>query len=186
MFKNRREILAGAAALSVLPMAAALAQTVKMDAGVPVPDMSNVKTAKQFSLGVMGPAQLSLETSQIAVTKSTNAMVKEFAGFELTEAIAVTSVLKDLGTSMPTPDANAKMILDRVQATLKGAEFDRYCIAAQYNNHVFLRDLATAYLKQSTPSNAMEMQGRHLAPLALATFTEHTELTNRISTQLTA
>ena len=186
MFRNRREILAGAAALSVLPMAASLAQAVKMDGGVPVPDMSGVKTAKQFSMGVIGPAHLSLEPSQIAVTKSTNAMVKEFAGFELAEAIAVTSVLKDLGTSMPMPDANAKMILDGVQSTPKGAEFDQYYITAQYNNHVFLRDLAIAYLKQSTPSDAMEMQGRHLATLALATFTEHTELTHRISTQLTA
>src|ERR1700743_3559763 len=118
----------------MLPLAVGFAQSAKMDGGVNVPDMSSVTTADQFSMGVYGPATLSLETSQIAVGKATNAMVREFAGFELTEAIAVTSVLKDLGTSMPMLDADAKMILEKVQSTPKGAEFDQYYITAQYNN----------------------------------------------------
>src|ERR1700753_2345510 len=53
---------------------------------------------KAFRMGVIGPAELSLLTSQIAAQKAGNKNAKEFAGFELTEAIAVTTVLKDLGT----------------------------------------------------------------------------------------
>ncbi|MBC7458332.1 MAG: hypothetical protein H7235_08650 [Bdellovibrionaceae bacterium] len=52
---------------------------------------------KEFRMGVIGPAELSLATSKIAATKASQKNAKEFAGFELTEAIAVTGVLKDLG-----------------------------------------------------------------------------------------
>jgi hypothetical protein len=53
---------------------------------------------------------------------------------------------------------------------------------------VFLRDLATAYLGNSppNPNDMAEMQGRHLATLALATFKEHTMITQRIAHELRA
>jgi len=50
---------------------------------------------------------------------------------------------------------------------------------------VFLRDLATAYLASAAnTSDMMEMHGRHLATLALATFKEHTMITQRIAHEL--
>ena len=67
-----------------------------------------VPTEELFRLGVIGPAELSLMSSKLAVNKATQANAKEFAGFELTEAIAVTTVLKQLGTPVPDPDAKAK------------------------------------------------------------------------------
>ena len=54
---------------------------------------------------------------------------------------------------------------------------------------MFLRDLATAYLGNppKDPNDDMaEMQGRHLATLALATFKEHVLLTHRIARELQA
>ena len=186
MFTDRRSILAGAAVLAAAPVAAAVAQTQPQasrdPATMPMPDVSGVRTAKQFAMDVIGPAELSLATSQIAVERATNAMAKEFAGFELAEAIAVTTVLKDLGTTVPSMDAKAGATLERIKAARDGAAFDRAYITAQVENHEFLRDLATAYLRNSAGSTGdmAEKHGRHLATLALATFTEHVALTRRI------
>ena len=136
-----------------------------------------------FRMGVIGPAELSLVASQLAVEKATDKDTKEFAGFELTEAIAVTTVLKQLGTPVPTPDAKAKATLEKLRSTAKGTAFDKAYIAAQLENHEFLRDHAADYLEraQGTKEDKAEQQTQHLATLALATFKEHVAITKRIS-----
>lgn len=190
MNTDRRTMLAGAAAALVAVPAMATAQrrsSVAADpAAMPMPDVSGTRTSQQFAMGVIGPAQLSLVTSQIAVDRARKADAREFAGFELTEAIAVTTVLKQLGTPVPPMDAKAQATLDKIRAAAPGAAFDRAYIDAQYENHVFLRDLATAYLANSpaNSSDMAEMHGRHLATLALATFKEHTMITQRIAHEL--
>ena len=97
---------------------------------------------------MIGPAELSLVTSQIVVSKVTNKYAKESAGFELEEAKAVTSVLKDLGTPVPTMNAKAQATLTKIKTTT-GAAFDKAYIQAQPETHEFLRDLAQNYLKNS-------------------------------------
>ncbi len=192
MFNSRRSILAGAAALVAAPLAQAVAQAQPQasrdPAAMPMPDVSGVRTAKQFAMGVIGPAELSRITSQIAMERATNPMAKEFAGFEYTEAVAVTTVLKELGTPVPPMDAKAQATLEKIKAAPNGVAFDRAYITAQYENHEFLRDIATAYLRNS-PAGTTEMaekQGQHLATLALATFKEHVAITKRISGELQA
>ena len=191
MLTDRRTILTGAAATLVAVPAMAMAQRQRrmgMDpAAMPMPDVSGTRTHAQFEMGVFGPAMLSLATSQIAVDRARKADAREFAGFELTEAVAVTTVLKQLGNSPPPMDAKAQATLDKIRSAAPGAAFDRAYIDAQYENHVFLRDLATAYLANSAnTSDMMEMHGRHLATLSLATFKEHTMITQRIARELRA
>ena len=147
----------------------------------------NAKNEKEFRMGVIGPAELSLATSKIATEKATQKNAKEFAGFELTEAIAVTNVLKDLGTPVPSMDAKGKATLEKIKNTSPGNEFDKTYIKAQLENHEFLRDLAQEYLSNSKGKpSAAESQGRHLATLALATFKEHVAITQRILGELNA
>lgn len=192
MNKDRRTILTGAAAALVAVPTIAMAQhhgeTKNDPAAMPMPDVSGTRTHQQFAMGVIGPAELSLATSKIAVDRARKADALEFAGFELTEAIAVTTVLKQLGTKVPPMDAKAKAILAEIRAAAPGAAFDIAYIDAQYENHVFLRDLAKAYLGNSpeNPDDMAEMQGRHLATLALATFEEHVLITRRIARELQA
>ena len=192
MNTDRRTILTGAAAALVAVPALAMAQSSSRmghdAAAMPMPDVSGTRTNKQFAMGVIGPAELSLVTSQIAVDRARKADAREFAGFELTEAIAVTTVLKELGTPVPPMDAKAKATLDKIRAAAPGEAFDRAYIDAQYENHVFLRDLAMAYLGNAPkdPNDMAEMQGRHLATLALATFKEHVLITHRIAQELQA
>ena len=192
MNTDRRKILTGAAAALVAVPAMAMAQRhgrmMNDLVAMPMPDVSGTRTNQQFSMGVIGPAMLSLATSQIAVDRARKADARGLAGFELTEAIAVTTVLKQLGTPVPPMDAKAQATLDKIRSAAPGAAFDRAYIDAQYENHVFLRDLATAYLGNSppNPNDMAEMQGRHLATLALATFKEHTMITQRIARELRA
>lgn len=192
MNADRRTILTGAAAALVAVPTMALAQRPNRmgrdPAAMPMPDVSGTRTNKQFAMGVIGPAQLSLVTSQIAVDRARKADAREFAGFELTEAIAVTTVLKQLGTPVPSMDAKAQATLDKIRSAAPGAAFDRAYIDAQYENHVSLRDLATAYLGNTppNPSDMAEVHGRHLATLALATFKEHAMITQRIARELRA
>ena len=171
------------------PLMAALLQSFTAEAeaeAIPFGDAPVAATEKEFRQGVIGPAELSLITSQMAVSKATNKNAKEFAGFELEEAKAVTAVLKDLGTPVPGMDAKAKATLDKIKSA-QGAAFDKAYIKAQLENHEFLRDLAQNYLKNSAgKSGAAESQGRHLATLALSTFKEHVAITKRIMGELGA
>ncbi len=139
-------------------------------------------------MAVISRAELSLVTSKIAVDRASKADAKEFAGFELTEAIAITTVLKELGTPVPTMTAKAKATLEKITNAPAGLEFDKAYIQAQYDNHVELRDLTESYLGQPAPpkSNMAESQGRHLGTVALATFEEHVIITHRISEELKA
>ena len=175
----------GLSSLSLLSTAQAAAD--KADVSMPG-DKKPVTNEELFRMGVIGPAELSLLSSKLALEKATDKDVKEFAGFEETEAIAVTSVLKQLGTAVPAPDAKAKATMEKLEAASKGAEFDKAYIMAQYENHVFLRDHAEDYLKHAEGSkdSAAELQGQHLATLALATFKEHVAITKRISGELKA
>ena len=145
-------------------------------------------TEKDFRMGVIGPATLSRIISQLAVLRATQADAREFARFELREAIAVTTVLRELKTPTPPMDAKAKAILAKIQGAAPGNDFDVAYITVQHDSHIFLRDLATVYLKNTTPAEPTfaEQQGRHLATLALNQFTEHVELTARILKELQA
>ena len=193
---NRREFIKtsvkGAAALGVGLSSLSLlttAQAAADKADVSMPgDKKPVTNEELLRLAIIGPAELSLVTSRLAVEKATNKNTKEFAGFELTEAIAVTTVLKELGTPVPTPDAKAKATLEKLKSAEKGAAFDEAYIMAQLENHEFLRDTATDYLErtQGSKDNKAEQQTQHLATLALATFKEHVAITKRISGELKA
>lgn len=149
--------------------------------------LQTASTEKDFRMGVIGPAELSLVTSRIAVEKAMNKNAKEFAGFELAEAIAVTTVLKDLKTPVPAPDAKAEATLEKIKGAKAGNDFDKAYIRAQLENHEFLRDLAEDYLKNSMgKTSPEESQTRHLATLALAVFKEHVAITKRIRMELGA
>ena len=195
MNANRRSFLKGATAaglgltgLALSSPATSFAQdspTIGTDPGAHMMNPSNVK---EFGMAVIGRAELSLVTSKIAVDRASKADAKEFAGFELTEAIAVTTVLKDLGTPIPTMTAKAKATLEKIQNAPAGPEFDKAYIAAQLQNHEELRDLTQAYLGPPPPpkTNMAESQGRHLGTLSLAVFKEHVAITQRILQELQA
>ncbi|RYG69200.1 DUF4142 domain-containing protein [bacterium] len=142
---------------------------------------------KHFRLGVIGPIELSLAASKIAVSKAADRDTREFAGFELSEAIGVTSVLKELRTAVPAMDAKARAAITTLKNTPQGELFDKAYIQAQLDNHIVMRDLAQNYLKNSAGKTSMaEIHTRHIATLMLSSCTEHIALTTRILDGLTA
>lgn len=179
----KKSVTGGLALSSGMSLLGSLLTSLTSEAAILVDDSPTAASEKEFRQKVLGPAELSLATSQIAVSKAANKYAREFAGFELEEAKAVTSVLKDLGTPVPAMNAKAQATLTKIK-TATGAAFDKAYIQAQLENHEFLRDLAQNYLKNSMgKTSPAESQTRHLATLALATFKEHVALTKQILDQ---
>jgi len=151
-------------------------------------DMSSVRTASQFAAQVVGRAELSRITSEIAVNKAHRDDAKEFAGLELMEANTVLKILVELGTPVPPMGAEAQATLAHIRDAEAGTVFDKAYIGAQHQNHVFLRDMAAAYRKNADTSSPSvdERHGRQIASLGLFAFTEHVVITNHILQALSA
>lgn len=187
---DRRTILTGLVAVGAAPII--LAQTRPVMAAtplavMPVPAFSDVKTAAQFYSTVIGRAEISLATSQVASEKATQKNALEFAGFELGEAITVNMVLKDTGATGLAMDTAAHAMVEKIMSADKGKAFDKAYIALQLENHEYLRDLADAFIHNSTGvTDPAEVQGRHLSMLMLAVFKEHVAICKRITKELDA
>lgn len=139
-----------------------------------------------FRTGIMPRVQLSLLTSQLAVDKALLKSVKEFAGFELMETMALVEVLKDMGTPVPDLCEEHHALLSRLK-TLEGNNFDKVYLEAELVYHKFLRDLAQSYLNNSDgTSSAIDRETRHLATIALFAFKEHIILCKRIFSEVSA
>lgn len=146
--------------------------------------MQNTATAtvneESFRTGIMPRAQLSIRASQLAVDKATQKNAKEFAGFELEEAIAVVKVLTDMGTAVAPENEEGNAFIEKLKAA-SGNEFDRLYMEAELTNHEFLRDLAKSYLGNGVErTTAAEKEAQHLATLTLFAFNEHVALCKRI------
>ncbi|MBV4358690.1 DUF4142 domain-containing protein [Pinibacter aurantiacus] len=149
-------------------------------------EISSSVTAQEFRSGVMPRAQLSMMASQLAVDKATQKNAKEFAGFELMEAITVIDVLKDVGTPTPPLSQESQAFLMKLKE-LEGDEFDKTYMQAELSNHEFLRDLAQDYLSSTDETtSASEKETKHLAKVALYAFKEHVAMSKRIYGELTA
>lgn len=142
--------------------------------------LPNAKNEKAFRAGVMPIAVISRTISALAVDKATDPKTKEFANFELREAIGIGTVLKEMNTPMPPMSAKDKALVESLKAA-EGAEFDKLYITAQLGAHQYLRDHAETYLQNTVGAKGMaEMHGRHLAMVSLATFKEHVVLCKNI------
>lgn len=140
---------------------------------------------QEFRNGVMPRAQLSKLACDIALNKTTQKNVREFAGWELMEATTVINVLKDLKTSAPAMGKDAEEFIEKLKG-LNGKEFDRQFMSAELSNHEFLRDLAQQYIDGADGSSPAEQDIWHVANLALFAFTEHIGLCKRIYGEVSA
>ena len=189
MLADRRVFLAGLTLLSANPgpMAQAAGQTGSISPTGGMPASGMAKTAGEFYIGVLGRAELSLSTSQMATEKASHKDLLEFAGFELGEAITVNMVLKTLGAKPPAMRSEDTTLLETMKLAARGAGFDRAYVAFQLENHLDLRNWADAYLHNSAgATEPAEQQGRALASLMLAVFKEHVAICKRITAEIKA
>ena len=75
-------------------------------------DLSTVRTVQQYAAQAIGRAELSRMASEAAMDKATRPDVRELAGYELMEAKAIISVLRDLGAPAPQLGPDAKGVLN--------------------------------------------------------------------------
>ena len=143
-------------------------------------------TEEAFRNGVMPRAQLSKLACEIAIEKTNQEDVKQFAGWELMEATTVINVLEDLGTTAPPINKDAEAFLSKLKG-LTGKDFDNEYMAAELSNHEFLRDLAQNYI-DGVDEKILgdDKETFHVASLALFAFTEHIGLCKKIAEEINA
>ena len=135
---------------------------------------TNLTNEEQFRTALSAPGMLSLKESQIALKKSSNPKVKEFATFEVGEQTAISTVLKELNTPEPKISAQDSAILEKLN-TAKDAEFDKAYLDAQIDGHKKLKMITESYLDngKTADSDVKEMHARHIALIANATIKQH-------------
>ncbi|WP_426959457.1 DUF4142 domain-containing protein [Muricoccus radiodurans] len=120
-------VLAGAALVTALRPALAQTPPPVIVAGTP----SSVREL------AMAGSVFALQTSQVALTRTSNPQVRQFAEFESAEQQAIMTAMRTVGVPTPT-----QIVVDPVKAqalqtlpTLSGAEFDRMYLEGQLNGH---------------------------------------------------
>ncbi|PWT96760.1 MAG: hypothetical protein C5B52_15045 [Bacteroidetes bacterium] len=138
---------------------------------------------KQLREGIMPRAQLSKAACEIALEKTQNKSVKQFAGWELMEATTVIKVLEDVGTKVTPITGDARTFLDHLES-LEEKEFDKEYMQAELSNHEFLRDLAQQFIDGYDEELTGKQEIGHVSNLALFAFTEHIGLCKNIIAEL--
>jgi predicted outer membrane protein len=157
-------------------------QTVQF--GMPAATAAN---QQQYRAKMMRVGTLSMMSSQIAVQRASNRDVRAFATFELNETTALATILREMGTAAPVMNAQDRALLNALR-NARGIAFDRAYIRAQYDAHVFARNLTTSYLAsaRANRNRPNEMHARHIATLSLPTINEHIVHSQTILAQLRA
>lgn len=184
---DRRIIVASLACLPFAPRLA-FAQAAGMPSG-PAFDQNHLMQTQMVG-------GLSLETSRMALEKTQDKWVKQFAQFEIAEKETIAEVMKALAEPQTTaatattaksgqPQDNAAPSLgpqagaeaDRL-SKLSAADFDRQYVAAQIQGHQQLLQIQNALIQAG--SAPREQIG--IAKLARGQITEHLALLQQIQT----
>ena len=185
---HRRQILAGAAGASLALVAtAALAQSSSQPMAAGENEMKHDKDT-----GTVGA--LSLAESRVAETKATDAMVKQFAGFEVAEQETIADILMSMkadpaaaegALKKPTEAQVAAMLDPTGKAALaklegmSGAAFDRMYVTAQIDGHRKLLRIQEDYLKVGKNREHLAV-----AKLARGQIREHLALLENLQSKM--
>lgn len=90
---------------------------------------------------------VALQTSDIALSKATNAKVKQFATFEHDEQTLAAEILKSMGHTDPGPDPKMASAITKLRSMGAGAQFDKDYVMAQIEGHDMLLQIQEDYLK---------------------------------------
>ncbi len=139
-------------------------------------------TEKEFNTNLLLPLEFSISTSKIASEKATNPLVKEFAGFELAEATALSTVLKDMGAMAPVMEEEMKALFQGLESTAAGSMFDRFYLDVQLKNHQVLREFTEDYLNDAPTADldTEEVNGRYIASLIFPAIEAHLTMAERL------
>ena len=188
---DRRHLLAGLAAAVAAAPALAQTQTAPIPASPsPAPTAGGAGGAGGQQLGqaeqqwiqqTMTAGAAALQTSQIALEKSEDDDVKQFAKFEVEEQKGLAEVLQSMlepsataSTTPATPQLQGKHaeMVQKLQQAKSGETFDREYIKGQAEGHRELLQIQQSFI-QSNPRNR---EALNVAKLARGRIQEHLEL----------
>ncbi len=142
-----------------LPASTALAQT----AAAP---MEAVSSPVQFRTTVLMTGGFAMQTSQAALERSRNPLVRQFAQLEINEQMALAAALGASPGSTPLRPDHAQM-LQQLQS-MTGRSFDRMYVQGQIMGHNEALALTSAYAQ-----SGFDTQGRSVAILAVPSIQTH-------------
>jgi len=121
--------------------------------------------------------QVALRSSQLALQRTQNPGVRQFATFEVEEQTGVATVLQELSGMAPPPlDPARQAILAALEPIPAGPAFDRAYLQAQLTGHQELLEIQDDYLRVGrNPHN------RHVALLARGRILEHITDVNHLT-----
>lgn len=113
--------------------------------------------------------QVALRSSQLALQRTQNPGVRQFAQFEIEEQTGVATVLSEVSGMPPPPlDARRQAMLASLERVPPGPGFDRAYLEAQRMGHEELLRIQEEYLR-----SGRNMHNRHIAILASGRIREH-------------
>jgi putative membrane protein len=137
---------------------------------------------------------VALQTSEIALQKAQNPIVRQFAQFERDEQTTIAEVLRSMqepaatasggaaarsGTAPEIPADKADM-MQQLQQAKAGAEFDRLYIQGQLQGHQDLLQIQERYLQ----ANSRNREHVNVAKLARGHIKEHVARLQEIQKEL--
>lgn len=159
-------------ALMALASAVALAPTAVLAQSAVAPTVA-VTDPRQFRMMALMGGAFAMQTSQVALERSRNARVQEFAQLEINEQLAYAAALGARPGSTPLRPDHAQM-LQQLQA-LSDPRFDRMYVQGQIMGHEELFALNSAYAQAG-----FDTQGRSVATLAVPSIQTHLTILGRI------
>lgn len=135
-------------------------------------DLTKAANEMEYRTNLMALGSMSLMASELAEDKASNAEVKKFAAFEVSEQSAIASVLKDMKTQKAPMNEKDQAVMDQLKSA-SGAEFDRAYLQASQDTHERLEDLGENFLGASKSGEMKEQHARHLATVTLPTIKQH-------------
>jgi putative membrane protein len=150
-----------------------------------VPALAQNQTSTTAAMGTMGDAEkkhiletlrvgaMSLELSRIAVEHAREAMVKQFANFEVAEQETIGDILKPLAAGAAPTDPMQASLVKKLESA--GANFDRDYVQAEIEGHNKLLNIQEAYI-----AVGKEQSQLNVAKLARGMIKEHLVLLSDI------
>jgi putative membrane protein len=128
----------------------------------------------QFRLSELMGGEFAILTSRLALERSRNPNVRNFAQLEINEQTAVAAALGATpGGVQPRPDQLA--IVQQLQAMAPGRQFDRAYIEGQLAGHEELLALNTAYAQGGS-----DQRGRAVATVAVPSIQTHLSILSNL------
>ena len=166
----RRTILAGLAGAGLAP---ALLR--------PAAAQQSTMSAADVARDALGDMAFALATSQLAMQRAENPLVRTFAQMEAEEQMAFNEARRMAGLPLPSPsmmDAGEQQLMQQLQS-LRGAEFDRAFVQGQIRGHNELLQTHSAIAQSGS-----RPEERMLATVAVPAIKSHLSMLSGIQQQL--